>query len=249
MPGLSLTGPWWWSAAALLSGLLAATGTSWLIRRLPHLADPDLPAAHHCAAQRAWRGRLPVAGGWFRVAHCRACRHQGWTLLTLVECAIVVLWVGTVLVAGPTWRAAGLALLGTALVMLAVIDLQHLLLPDVVTLPGIAAGLVATTIPGWPVTLLTAALTAAGGYLAMWGLAAAAEHYYQQEAIGQGDWKLVAMLGACLGPSKLMLTLLVGNAVGATVGLTLVALGRDAGRQKLPLGTFLSLTGLGVALL
>jgi leader peptidase (prepilin peptidase)/N-methyltransferase len=132
----------------------------------------------------------------------------------------------------------------TALLMLSLIDFQHYLLPDAITLPGIVTGVGATLMPGWPVTLLDSTLSAAVGYFAMMVLAKAAEAYYGEEALGQGDWKMVAMLGAFLGSTKLLLVVLVANAAGAAVGLLLVAALGEAGRQKLPLGSFLGASGI-----
>ena len=132
---------------------------------------------------------------------------------------------------------------------LATIDLHHLILPDILTLPGIVLGVLATGMRGWPVTFLDASLSAALGYFAMMGLAKAAEAYYGDEAIGQGDWKLVAMLGAVFGATKLLLIVVAANALGAAVGLALIATKGAEGRQKLPLGSFLGVCGLMASLL
>lgn len=251
MAGMRTSVPLWWPLVMLAGGVLAAAVARRLVVHLPRVADPSLPAPihHACHARPLWLGALPIAGWVHRSRLCRTCRQQ-LTLTDLsLEVALVVLWCVTAVAVGPTWRAGALALFVSVLAVLAVVDLRHLLLPDVLTLPGIAAGLAATWIPGWPVPTLTAVLTAGAGYAGMWALASAASQYYGTEAIGQGDWKLVAMLGAFLGPSKLLLTLLVGNAVGAVVGLALVAGHAPSADRKLPLGAFLGLAGVGVALL
>ena len=139
------------------------------------------------------------------------------------------------------------AIVLAALLALVVIDFQHLLLPDAITLPGIAAGVATTWLPGWPVSRLDSALSAAFGYFAMMLLAKAAELYYREEALGQGDWKLVAMLGAFLGSTKTLATVLIANGVGAGFGLLLVATMGEQGRRKLPLGSFLGASGIAIA--
>lgn len=162
----------------------------------------------------------------------------------MVEAVNAVLWL---LIAGamaPSPRALVLMLLVTALLILSLIDLEHHLLPDLITLPGIVLGVGATWLPGWPVTFLDSALSAAVGYFAMMALAKAAELYYREEALGQGDWKMVAMLGAFLGSTKLVIVVLAANMTGALVGLLLVTLLGNEGRQKLPLGTFLGAAGI-----
>ena len=91
-----------------------------------------------------------------------------------------------------------------------------------------------------------AAAAAAMGYLLMAALAFVAARYYGQEALGEGDWKMVAMLGALFGWQGMLLSVFLGALGGALVGLFLVALGRGSRRMKIPLGTFLALGGLVV---
>jgi leader peptidase (prepilin peptidase)/N-methyltransferase len=113
------------------------------------------------------------------------------------------------------------------------------LLPNVITLPGIAAGLVASFLPGSRVTPLAAAEAALGGYLALFAVARAYRWFRGVEGLGQGDWKMVAMLGAFFGWPKLLLTVFLACLAGTAVGLAFIAFrGRDL-RYALPLGTFL----------
>jgi leader peptidase (prepilin peptidase)/N-methyltransferase len=137
----------------------------------------------------------------------------------------------------------------TVLLVLSVIDLLHYVLPDVLTIPGIAVGVALTWLPGWPVSLVDASLSAGVGYVLMMSLARAAEWYYGEEAIGRGDWKMVAMLGANLGSAKLLGVALVANASGAVIGIGMMAVLGQAGRRKLPLGTFLGAGGIAAALI
>lgn len=90
------------------------------------------------------------------------------------------------------------------------------------------------------------ALAAAFGYLLMAGIARAAARYYGQEALGQGDWKMVAMLGAFFGLQGVLLAVFLGTLAGAVAGLFLVATKRGSRRMKVPLGTFLALGALTV---
>jgi len=130
----------------------------------------------------------------------------------------------------------------TALLVLALVDLDHQILPDVVTLPGTALGLVAAgAAPGWPVSLLEAAASAVAGYAAfalVWWLWKTVRGL---DALGQGDWKMAAMLGAWLGWREMLLTVFLACLVGAAVGLLILRL---RGRDRLPLGTFLGLAGI-----
>ena len=132
----------------------------------------------------------------------------------------------------------------TALLVLSLIDLDHQILPDVITLPGIAVGLAASFLPGSALTPLGAVSAAAGGWLAFAAVAKAYERARGIEGLGQGDWKMAAMLGAFLGWQKMLLTVLLASVVGTLVGLAAIALrGRDM-RYALPLGTFLGAAGI-----
>ena len=131
----------------------------------------------------------------------------------------------------------------SALLVLSLIDLEHQLLPDVITLPGIALGLAASFLPDSPVTPLAALGASAGGWLAFAAVAKAYEKTRGVEGLGQGDWKLAALLGAFLGWQKMLLTVLLASLAGTLVGLLAIALrGRDM-RYALPLGTFLGAAG------
>jgi len=132
----------------------------------------------------------------------------------------------------------------SALLVLSLIDLDHQILPDVITLPGVAIGLLASFLPGSPVAPLAALLAAAGGWLAFAAVAKAYEKTRGVEGLGQGDWKLAALLGAFLGWQKMLLTVLLASVAGTLVGLLAIALrGRDM-RYALPLGSFLGAAGV-----
>jgi leader peptidase (prepilin peptidase)/N-methyltransferase len=136
--------------------------------------------------------------------------------------------------------------LATALLILSLIDFDHHLLPDVITKPGIAAGLAASFLPGSPVTPVAALLAAAGGYLALFAVAKFYQRARGVEGLGQGDWKMVAMLGAFLGWERMLLTLLLATIGGTVVGLLLMAIRGVSAQYALPLGTFLGLAGIAV---
>jgi len=136
-----------------------------------------------------------------------------------------------------------------ALLVLSLIDLEHQILPDVITLPGIVVGLAASFLPGSEPAPLASLAAAAGGWLAFAAVAKAYEKTRGVEGLGQGDWKLAALLGAFLGWQKLLLTVLLASVAGTVVGLLAIALrGRDM-RYALPLGTFLGGAGVLVVFL
>ena len=176
---------------------------------------------------------------------CRGCRAPISIRYPLVEAANGAAWCGLAVLMGPSWRAAAMLALVTALLVLSLIDLEWQLLPDVITKPFIALGLLASLLPG-PPGALEALAAAAGGYLALMALALAWKRLRKVEALGQGDWKMTAMLGAFLGWQGMVLTVFIASLLGTLVGVGLIAFAGRTGQHKLPLGTFLGLAGIVV---
>ena len=230
-----------WALTGLVAGLFAGRLANFFVDRLPRDAPfkKAIFACPHCGARDRAIESLPIAGWFATGGRCWACRKPVSWRVPAVEALTALLWMAIGFYFGPSLRGLVLTCFATSLLVLSAIDLEHRLLPDIITLPGVIAGVLATWIPGWPVTLLDSALSAALGYFGMMALAKAAAMYYREEALGQGDWKLVAMIGAFLGSKLLIAVVLIGNIMGALIGLQLVIELGDAGRQKLPLGTFL----------
>jgi leader peptidase (prepilin peptidase)/N-methyltransferase len=128
------------------------------------------------------------------------------------------------------------------LVALFAIDLEHHLLPNVITLPGITLGLIASSVlpPGIVDALI--GVLAGGGIL--WLIGEAYYRYAGHEGLGGGDVKMLAMIGAFLGWKLVILTLVLSSLAGSIVGLTVIVLKRGGMKYALPYGTFLSLGAL-----
>jgi leader peptidase (prepilin peptidase)/N-methyltransferase len=126
------------------------------------------------------------------------------------------------------------------------IDLEHHLLPDVITLPGILLGLVASTV--LPPGLLSSLIGTVAGGGALWLVGEAYYRYSGQEGMGGGDVKMLAMIGAFLGWKLALLTLVLSSFVGSVVGLVVILLRRGGMKYALPYGTFLALGALASSL-
>jgi len=145
---------------------------------------------------------------------------------------------------------AGCALLVTwCLVPLTLIDVDHQLLPDIITLPLLWLGLLAslwhdpTSPAALPVSPRDAILGAAGGYLFLWGVFHAFKLLTGKEGMGYGDFKLFGALGAWMGWQMLPLVLLLSAAVGALVGIALIVLKRQGREVPIPYGPYLAGAG------
>jgi leader peptidase (prepilin peptidase)/N-methyltransferase len=160
-----------------------------------------------------------------------------------VEGLTGILFALTVAHYGPTALAASLLPFVAALVVIAFVDLDHQLIPNVITLPGIPLGLLAGLAVGGPPILdrILGALTGAG-FLYLVLLYGGV--LYGQDAMGEGDLNLMALVGAFLGWKAVAVTLLVGCLSGSLAGLTLIALRRLGRREHMPFGPFLALGAL-----
>jgi leader peptidase (prepilin peptidase)/N-methyltransferase len=232
---------------ALLFGLIIGSFANVCIHRLPLGRSVVTPASAcpACGRPIAWYDNVPVLSYLFLLGRCRHCRSRISARYPLVETAngALYLWLG--LTEGATLKTAFLMAFVTALLVLTLVDLDHQLLPDVITLPGIALGVAASLlVPGWPVAPLAAVLSAAFGYLAFFAVAEAYKKARGVEGLGRGDWKMVALLGAFLGWERMLLTVFLATLAGSAVGLGLMALRGRSSQHALPLGTFLGAAAL-----
>jgi leader peptidase (prepilin peptidase)/N-methyltransferase len=157
-----------------------------------------------------------------------------------------ILFAATVSRYGVTPLAITLLAFLSALVVIAFIDLDHQIIPNVITMPGIPLGLLAGVVLGDPPILDRVIGTLAGAgflYLVLFFGSA----LYGQEAMGEGDLNLIALVGAFLGWRGVVVTILVGCLVGSVMGLALIGLRRLRRREHIPFGPFLAL-GATVAL-
>jgi leader peptidase (prepilin peptidase)/N-methyltransferase len=238
---------------AITVGVLAVTGLavgSFLnvcIYRLPRRESLAFPASHctRCGRALRWFENVPVASWVVLGGRCRTCGAGIGLMYPMVELTAALVFVGAYLVYGWTPLLAVRLLFACAMIVLFVIDLRHRILPNVVTIPGIAAGFVFSTVlpPGWLASLVGAAV--GGGVLF-----AIAEAYYRLrgvQGLGMGDVKMIAMIGAFLGPQLTLVTLVLSSLAGSLVGVGLLASGRGGMQAALPFGTFLAVGALVAA--
>ena len=195
------------------------------------------PRCHQ--AIRPW-DNVPIVSWLVLRGRCRRCSLPISPRYPVVELLNALLWLGLALLLGP--RAGTLAhmALASALLVLLLTDLEHYLLPDAVTIPFTWLGIGLSFLPGWQVRPLDAIGAALGGYLTFAALAWLWRHLRGIEALGEGDWKLAAMLGAFLGWNDLLLTLMLASASGSLFGLAVIVARRGTWQSKLPFGTFIA---------
>ncbi len=200
-----------------------------------------------CGHSLAWHENIPLLG-WLRLGgKCSACGQRISVRYPIVEALTAVLFAAAAWKAGPGAATAVYCLALALLIAAAFIDLDTTLLPDDLTLPLIGLGLVAAWQHWIPVSLPDAALGAFFGYFALWFVAFAYQLVRGVQGMAEGDFKLLAGLGALLGWQALPSIILLSSAVGALVGLFMIV-ARGHGRNvPIPFGPYLA--GGGIAAL
>jgi len=227
---------------ACLFGAVVGSFLNVCIHRLPRRESVVWPPSHcpSCASPIAVYDNIPILSYLLLRGRCRACHTLISPQYPIVELANgvgygLILWRF-----GTGWPAAVYALLFSALLVIAFIDFFHQIIPDIITKPGIALGLLcAITI--MPVRLVDSVLGILLGYGIPWGIAKAYLYFRGKEGMGLGDAKLLAMIGAFIGYKPMLLTIMVGALMGSVVGLSLFALKITRWDQRLPFGVFLAL--------
>jgi len=230
---------------ALVLGLVTGSYLNVVIHRLPRGVSTVLPVSRcpSCETRIRARDNVPLLSFLVLRGRCRSCGASIAWRYPLVEAATGALFVACFFHFGPTWSALVAALFGCLMIALALIDLEHFILPDRITLPGIALGLLAQPLVGW-VGLRSALLGAAVGAGVILGMNAIWQALRGIQGFGLGDVKMLAMIGAFLGLSGVLVTLFLAALLGSLTGLALLFRGRIRLQSRLPFGFFLSIGAL-----
>lgn len=264
MPELDL---WIWIVIAAVVGLLVGSFLNVVILRLPARIDAmwrneareilELPAdesplppgivveSSHCPQCKhklAIGDNIPLFGWLFLGGRCRYCKAPISIQYPLVELLTGVLSALIVWKLGISWATlAGLAFTWL-LIALSGIDFRTQLLPDSLNYPLLWLGLLLSL---W--TLFTtpnlSIIGAVVGYLSLWSVYWLFKLLTGKEGMGYGDFKLLAAMGAWMGPSALLPIILLSSLIGALFGVVLIAT-RKLGREvPMPFGPFIAAAG------
>jgi leader peptidase (prepilin peptidase)/N-methyltransferase len=240
-----VTGPWaefglWGAAVAGIAGLIVGSFLNVLVHRLPRGESVVFPASHcpSCGSAIVPWDNVPVVSWLLLGGRCRVCRAPIALRYPVIELSNGLLWFLLVRRADSWLEFAAGAFLCSACLALLAIDAEFQILPDKITLTGIVVGL-ALSLLGRNLkgALIGVAVGAGGLYL----LAFLYERVAGREGMGLGDVKMLGMIGAFLGPTGVLLTVLLASIAGSIVGIGLIALGGGDRKMRLPFGVFLSL--------
>ena len=227
-----------------LFGMVVGSFLNVCITRIPEEISIVAPGSRcpRCGTPIKPYDNVPVfAWLWLR-GKCRSCELPISPMYPLIELATGLLFVAAFLEFGITQAAVKWLFFTCLIVILTVTDLRVRLLPDLVTWPGFAVGLMFSAfvpsdhgfagiltarllqvrLPGFAAGILDGILGAAFGSFLLWGLAVGYKAVRGHEGMGMGDVKMMAMIGAFLGLRGTFLTLLVGSLLGSVIGIVLI---------------------------
>jgi len=234
--------PLFLQTVSVIFGAVIGSFLNVCICRIPEGVSIVAPASRcpYCQAPIRWYQNIPVISYLVLRGRCATCHQTISPRYPLVEILTGLLFVLVFRQYGFLWATPVYWLLAAALVVITFIDLDHQIIPDIISLPGIPLGFVLTfLVPGisWSDSLLGILL--GGGSLYVVGRV-----YYlltRVEGMGGGDVKLLAMLGAFLGWKAVLPIIFMGSLIGSLIGVSVMLYRRAGGKLAIPFGPFLAL--------
>lgn len=230
------------SLAAVVGGLFGAVIGSFLnvcVVRLPAEQSVVSPPSRcpQCGKPVEWRDNIPMLSWLLLGGKCRGCGKPISILYPLVELATALLWAGMAWYYGLSLEALTGALFGTLLIGIALTDAREYIIPNEFTYGGLVIGLVLSAAGGLD-AVLSALIGAVVGFGILWLVGVAGRWAFKEEAMGGGDIKMMAMVGAFVGWQGVLLTIFLGALAGTAIFLPLTLLGR---KKLVPFGVFLAI--------
>jgi leader peptidase (prepilin peptidase)/N-methyltransferase len=196
----------------------------------------------HCHTKISPLENIPIISFILLRGKCKSCNVKISWRYPLIELSSSLLALFIAIQFGLSIQTA-LALLFTwSLLVLSVIDIDHKLLPDNITLPFLWIGIISNMF-GYFTDIYSSLFGAIFGYLILWFVYIAFKVITGKEGMGHGDFKLLAMLGAWLGWQYLPLIIILSSLLGSIIGISLIMLKLHNKTQPIPFGPYLALAG------
>ena len=256
---------------ALILGLVIGSFLNVCILRIPLEVPITVPRSHcpHCKKLIRWYDNVPVLSYLILGGRCRRCKKKISARYPLIEAVSGLISVLLYLKFGLGVEWVLFFGFSAALLVLAFIDLDHRILPDVITLNGMWLGVLSSVYLAQPIPPIVLGIVRAAGLevtnprmLALvgsllgvvagggllWGVGEAFKRLRGIEGMGFGDVKMMAMVGAFLGAPMALFTIMLGSILGSVIGLGYMLWKGKSRDYELPFGTFLGAAGIVVVL-
>lgn len=230
---------------AYLLGLILGSFVNVCIYRIPLKRSIVHPPSScpKCGRKIKFYDNIPILSYIILMGKCRHCREPIPFRYPVVEALTALFSLALFIRYGLSYQYVAFLLFTVGLLTISFIDLQHKIIPDVLSLPGIALGWTSSFVSvhiSWLDSLI--GLLIGGGLL--WLIAVAYEWITGKEGMGGGDIKLLAMIGAWMGWRALPFVVLISSLSGSVIGGAALVLSGKGYRVKIPFGPFLSLGAL-----
>ncbi|MBE0358347.1 MULTISPECIES: prepilin peptidase [Pseudoalteromonas] len=206
-----------------------------------NLVKPNSTCPHCKSAIKPWQN-IPIISWLALKGKCASCQNTIAARYPLVEAITALLSLIVAYTVGANEQALLYILITWALVALTFIDIDHMLLPDQLTLPLVWLALIASVM-GYTISPSDAIIGAACGYLSLWSVFWLFKLLTGKEGMGYGDFKLLAVFGALLGWQSLLTIILLSSVVGAIIGITLLSIQGKDKATPIPFGPYLAIAG------
>ena len=230
---------------AFVFGAVVGSFLNVCIFRLPKAESVVTPPSHcpHCNYQIRWYDNIPVFSYLLLKGKCRGCKAAISIQYPLVELLNGFLTAALFFRFGLSATFAALFIFCSALVVITFIDLEHQIIPDEISLPGIILGFVFSFILPWQNWLnsLIGILLGGGSLLLVaWGY----EKLTGKEGMGGGDIKLLAMMGAFLGWKAVPFIIFVSSLAGSLIGISIMLIRKKDSKLAIPFGPYLAFAAI-----
>ncbi|TMN74429.1 prepilin peptidase [Pseudoalteromonas sp. S1727] len=206
-----------------------------------NLVTPNSTCPKCKTAIKAWQN-IPVFSWLLLKGRCASCSNPISVRYPIIEMLTAVLSLIVAYTFGATEQALLYILITWVLVALTFIDIDHMLLPDQLTLPLVWVALIAAVM-GITISPTDAIIGAACGYLSLWSVFWLFKLITGKEGMGYGDFKLLAVFGALLGWQSLLTIILLSSVVGAIIGIALLSIQGKDKATPIPFGPYLAIAG------
>jgi leader peptidase (prepilin peptidase)/N-methyltransferase len=229
----------------IIAGLIFGSFFNVLIYRIPEKKSIINPPSScpACGAPIRFYDNIPIVSYIILLGRCRHCKERISIRYPLVEALTALLFWFCYYKFDLTYQVIPAIFLCSICVTVAFIDLDRLIIPDVITLPGMILGIGFSFLPAG-LNVKESIIGFLAGGIILYGIAVLGNVVFKRESMGGGDIKLIALIGAFLGWENAVLTIIIGSFAGTLVGIIVMSRPRRDDSHMIPYGPFLALGAL-----